>query len=632
MRLATVAVATTALVAGAVVWSTQQGGGRHAAAGEFVTATRGNVSVTVGGIGHVTTLTGAARLTVAAPHTSGGAAGAGGSSSQSAGVGQAPADAVFPAVPGHVSRIMVRVGQFVVAGEPIAILADDGTLATQELQARSDLATAQLDLAQKRVRDPLRGPDPTPAELVSGSQAIAAARDKLHRLLAPAPADVATARSDLAKATAELVAAQSGTPATIAAAELGVATAQQKLQTLTGAPNAADVATAQLELARATLDQEHLLRTPAAPSAAAIAAADAAIALAQQHLADAQSSGTAADVAAARAELAKAQAEREALFASAASPTQAAQSAAQLAVDAARRRLDDLTRPPAAIVTAARQELAKSQADLATLRATRGATGMAFARAAVAAAKQKLAALRHPTPDLVSAVRLDLRKAQADVAILRQRGSPATATDLALARLKVDVDRQRLALARQLSGRLTVTAPATGTVTSLLTTRGAMVDAATPVARVQDLRHLVVSLDLSEFDVGRTRVGTRAQVSVDALGGRKVSGRVLDIALSGADNGGGIVNFPVTIAVPAGHGLRPGMSVSARLVVSEARGVVRIPTAAVTDQGGKSVVAVRSASGAPRRRVVELGLEGAHSVEVKSGLREGERVFVPAGG
>jgi HlyD family secretion protein len=633
-KLAVAALTAAVAATGAIVWATHGSGAKHAPPGELVAVRRGSVSVTVGGIGHVTTLTGAARLAVPAAPAAGGSSGSSKTSAASSpSSSQAPADAVFPATAGHVTRVLVHVGQFVVAGEPLAILSDDGTLATLALQARSDLATARLELAQKRVQDPLRGQPPTPAELHSGSQSVIAARDKLQRLLGPPlPAEVATARSDLAKAVGDLRAARSGTPAAISAAELAVATAQQRLQTVTGSPSAMDVATAQLELARATLDQENLLTPRAGPGPAAVASADAAIALAQQHLTDAQASGTAAELAAARAELAKAQADRETLFATPPSPTEAARNAAQLAVDAARRRVGDLTSPPAAIVTAARQELAKAQADLATLRNNRSTTGLAAAHAAVAAAKQKLAALGHPTRDLVSAARLDLRKAQADVAVLGLRGSPATPTDLALARLKVDVNGQRLALARQMSGRLTILAPATGTVTSLLIAPGAAVDAATAVARVQDLRHLVVLLDLSEFDVGRTRVGTRARVSVDALGGRKIGGRVLDVAMSGNDNGGGIVNFPVTIAVPPGHGLRPGMSVSARLVVSERRGVVRVPTAAVSDYGSNSVVMVGRPGGAPRRRVVELGLQGTHSVEIRSGLRPGERVFVPAGG
>jgi macrolide-specific efflux system membrane fusion protein len=231
----------------------------------------------------------------------------------------------------------------------------------------------------------------------------------------------------------------------------------------------------------------------------------------------------------------------------------------------------------------------------------------------------------------VSSARLDVRKARADLAVLRQRGAPASATDLALAGLKVEVAAQRVGLAAQQARRLTVLANASGTVTSLLTAPGAAVDPTTPVGRVQDLDHLVVMLDLSEFDVGHTRVGAVARISADALGGRQFGGHVIDVALSGADNGG-VVSFPVTIALNSHSRLRPGMSVSARIVVASHPHVVRIPVDAVVDSGAQPTVTVRSASGALRRRPVETGLTGATFVEVRSGLRAGERVVVPSGG
>ena len=174
-------------------------------------------------------------------------------------------------------------------------------------------------------------------------------------------------------------------------------------------------------------------------------------------------------------------------------------------------------------------------------------------------------------------------------------------------------------------------APSSGTVTSVLTTEGAMVDAATPVARVQDLQHVVISLDLSEFDVARARVGAPAFVKVDALGGRVFGGRVRDVALGGTETGG-VVNFPVIIGMRAPGPLRPGMSVSARIVVRRVRDVVRVPVAAVTDRAGGPTVDVRVRSGATEVRRVRLGLAGATYVQVRSGLRAGERIVLPAGG
>jgi RND family efflux transporter MFP subunit len=645
-------VVAMALVAGVVVTS-QGGGGSPAPKGRVVAADRGEVAVTVGGIGHVNTLSGAAQLVVSAgapgATAGGGAAGAGTSTgsaapaaapvsggptaSSASGGTPAPADAVFPTAAGHVTHLLVRPHDHVSAGQPIATLADDGTTASNTLQARSDLETARLELAQKRIQDPIRGVPPTPAELQSGGTAVNAARAKLARVLAPPlPADVAAAKLDLAKALADARSARAGRQPSLAAAELAVATARHKLDLVTGAPDPAEVAAAQLELAKATVDQETLLQPAPPVAASALNAANLAITLAQQHLSDAQASGTPADVAAAQAELAKAQSERDALLAPAASPTAAARTAAQLAVDAARRRLDALLRPPAATVSAARGELAKSQADLAALRATQSQAGLGPARAGVTAAQRKLTQVLHPpTSDLVASARADVRKAQADLAVLRQRGAPANATDLALSRLKFHVAALRLALARDLERRLTVVAGSSGTVTTVLTTPGAAVDPSTPLVRVQDLGNLVVTLDLSEFDVGRTRIGAPARISADALGGRQFDGHVLDVASTGTDTGG-VVNFPVTIALDAGSPLRPGMSVSARIVVASRHGVVRVPLAAVADRDAEPNVMVRDRTGALRRRPVDVGLAGGQSVEVRSGLKPGERVFVPGAG
>jgi HlyD family secretion protein len=594
---ALVALVAAAVVVAGVVWSTQGGGGSSSAKGEFVTAQRGQVAVTVGGIGHVNTLAGAGHLAVpsatpASASGSGGGSGAASSpstaSSASGGSTQAPSDAVFPQVGGHVTRLLVRPGERVAAGQAIATVADDGTTQTNLLQARGDLSTARLELAQKQVQDPARGVPPTSAELASGRQAISAARSKLRQLTGPPlPADVAAAQLDLSKAIADQHSARASAPGSVAAAQLAVASARQKLALVTGAPDPAEVTAAQLDVAKATLDQETLLQPQNAPSAAQAAAP----------------------------------------------PTDAARTAAKLAVDAAQRKLDELVHPPAGTVSAARADLAKAEADLATQRAVSGKLGLAAARSAVTAARRKLSqVLGGPTSDVVATARADVRKAHADLAVLRQRGAPASATDLALARLKVAVASQRVDLAGQLARRLTVLSNASGTVTSVLTTPGAAVDAATPLIRVQDLAHLVVTLDLSEFDVSRTRIGAPALISVDALGGKEFGGHVSDVALSGNDSGG-VVNFPVIIALNSSRGrLRPGMSVSARIIIRSRRDVVRVPLDAIVDRGGRSTVTVKSSSGALVQRTVKTGLEGKTFIEVRSGVRAGERVLVPSSG
>lgn len=458
---------------------------------KFAMADRGPVEVTVGGVGHITTLTGAAQLAVPGSGAGAGAASAasagGGSTGSTAGGAASPsgggattatADAVFPVVSGHVERLLVHPGDHVVTGQPVAVLSDNGATAAVGVQSRSDLGTAQLELAQKRRQDPTRGAPPTQSEIRAAKQGVRTARTKLHGLFgAPLAADLTAARSDLAKAIAD----------------------------------------------------------------------------------------------------------QEALLANVPPPTANEKAAAQLVVDTARARLAQLS--------------------------------------------------AHPSQAIVSAAKLDLRRARSDLALLNQRGSPAGPIDLALARLKVAVSDQKLALAGDLASLLTVRARSSGVVTSVLTAPGASVDSSTPLMRVQDLDHLVVSLDLSEFDVGHVRIGAPARVSVDALGGKEIDGRVIDVAPSGTAVGG-VVNFPVIIELDSSSGRGknigplPGMSVSAKVITEGHSDVVRVPAAAAP--GDRPEVMVQGPSGTLTTRKVEVGLASPDFVEIRSGLKPGEKVLVPA--
>jgi HlyD family secretion protein len=167
-------------------------------------------------------------------------------------------------------------------------------------------------------------------------------------------------------------------------------------------------------------------------------------------------------------------------------------------------------------------------------------------------------------------------------------------------------------------------------VTSVLTAEGSAVDPTTPMLRVQDLDNLVVSVNLTEFDVSRTRVGALARVSADALGGENYVGDVADVALSGG-NRGGVVTFPVIVAIDEAEGLRPGMSVSVRVVVARHSNVVRLPLDAIEDREGKeATISVQTPSGDVKERTVTLGLVGARYAEVREGLEVGEKVVIPS--
>jgi HlyD family secretion protein len=212
------------------------------------------------------------------------------------------------------------------------------------------------------------------------------------------------------------------------------------------------------------------------------------------------------------------------------------------------------------------------------------------------------------------------------------RGAPASPNDLAIARLKVQAAEARLSAARLQAGRLTVHAPSDGTVTALLAVPGSPADPSTPIATVADLRHLAVSVDLSEFDIARVRRGDAAVLSVDALGGKQLHGRVVFVALTGTDSGG-VVTFPVRVELTHTASVKPGMNVSVKIIVAQRSNVVRVPLEAVTDQGiaGHRVTVVAT-GGRTSSRPVTLGLADNKQVEIRSGLRPGERVLLATPG
>src|SRR5689334_1170679 len=122
-RRRTMLWATAALLAivGLGIWMLPSSTARSSPA--TVSATRGDVTMTVGGVGRIVEARATMQITVPSTATGGGA---GASTSSPAAAASpptsAPADAVFPTASGRVTRILVAPGQHVAAGQVVAIL------------------------------------------------------------------------------------------------------------------------------------------------------------------------------------------------------------------------------------------------------------------------------------------------------------------------------------------------------------------------------------------------------------------------------------------------------------------------------------------------------------------------------
>jgi multidrug efflux pump subunit AcrA (membrane-fusion protein) len=620
-----------AVAIGLAFWGLLGGGSAAAKDTPAATAARDDLVVSVGGVGRIVQAKASRPITAPAP------AGGGTAGSAPATPTEAPPDAVFPRSSGRISRFLVAPGDLVVVGGALATVDDGGAAAAGVEQARNELATAQTELGQKQTSDPLTGVPATSAERAAGRYAVTAAVERLAGLLSPPlAADVSAAWLDVRRAEADLETLLGGTPAeraqAIRIARQTVQVAQDHLDRALAPADAADVSAAGAELKKAEADLALLLRPPDTPLPEEIAAAQRAVTVARENLDDAKSTVPPDPVAIRDAQLAydKALADLAVLQRPPKGPLPEEVASARQTVEAARAKLDKLLAPPnPADVRAARLEVDRARTDLRKLETGPSRTALAAGRQAVDAARVKLNQLLGGSLAAdVAASRLDVRKAQAELSVLGIRGGPAAAGDISLARLKVDAARIRLAVARVNRRLLTVRAPSAGTVTALLTTKGAPVDTSTPVATVADLDRLAVSVDLSEFDVARVRPGLKSVVSVDALGGKSIPGIVLFAAPTGTENGG-VVTFPVRVGLSSAHGLRPGMNVSVRITVARRSDVLQVPLEAVSQDQDEPAVTVIDDSGNETSRTVVLGLANNKSVQIVKGLRAGERVVLP---
>ncbi|MDC3953734.1 efflux RND transporter periplasmic adaptor subunit [Polyangium jinanense] len=97
----------------------------------------------------------------------------------------------------------------------------------------------------------------------------------------------------------------------------------------------------------------------------------------------------------------------------------------------------------------------------------------------------------------------------------------------------------------------------------------------------QDLRKMRVLADIDEADVGRLKEGMTADIRVDAFPGESFKGLVSQVRFSPV-NQAGVVTYAAVIEVENPDiKLRPGMTATATIHSAEAKGIKRLPNAAL---------------------------------------------------
>jgi HlyD family secretion protein len=382
-------------------------------------------------------------------------------------------------------------------------------------------------------------------------------------------------------------------------AELNLASAQAQLDELLEPADPAEVASAQASLASA---QQNLVEVQAGPSAAELAAAEASLAAAQASYQELLAGPSEAELTQLSADLEKTMIDlQQAQWAYnqvaykgdvGASSQAAALQQATIDYEAAKAAYEIATEPASeADLQDALSAIQSAQDQLDTLRAQPTQADLAEAEAQVASTQAQLDELTNGPSDAerraaeisVEQARLDLEEAQAN---------------LAQAQLH---------------------APMAGTALSVDVEVGEQVQAGTSAVTLADLNGLELTVNVAEVDIGKIHRDQAAEITVDALA---------RIAPS-SESESGVVNYPVTIQLTDMDlaGVRPGMTAVADILGDETADSWLVPTSAVQERAGQTVVMILRDGQPTPIPVTTQGSEGEWTVVQSPDLKEGDQAI-----
>ena len=175
-------------------------------------------------------------------------------------------------------------------------------------------------------------------------------------------------------------------------------------------------------------------------------------------------------------------------------------------------------------------------------------------------------------------------------------------------------------------GYATVRSPIAGVVLRKSVEMGNIVGAQTELFTIGDVSTLVVRLPISELDVTALEEGDEVSLTLDALPGRTLPGRIRRIFPSG-DPTTRLVPVEVVLTGAAAREARPGFLARVSFQLDPRGGVLMVPAGALVDDAGGSAAFIISQGRASRRQVERGGIFQGRA-EIVRGLAPGDTVAV----
>jgi len=203
--------------------------------------------------------------------------------------------------------------------------------------------------------------------------------------------------------------------------------------------------------------------------------------------------------------------------------------------------------------------------------------------------------------------------------------------NLQSAQVSVDNANSAVATATSNLDSAVLTAPAAGIVASIANQVGEFVSGGNTNSAfivLTNTQSLVLHGTIGESDVAKLKLGQVANLTVDALTGQRMTGRVVSLdPVATIQSGVPVYGIDIAVDVP-GNGIKAGMSASASVILASKQNVLTVPNTTIRTLNGQRGVQVLK-DGEIVDTTATFGLANDTVTEVVSGLAEGDVVIIP---
>jgi multidrug efflux pump subunit AcrA (membrane-fusion protein) len=247
---------------------------------------------------------------------------------------------------------------------------------------------------------------------------------------------------------------------------------------------------------------------------------------------------------------------------------------------------------------------------------------------------------KYEPPATIRQAEIDLEKAQRDLVQMKDNykiKQQQAATKMIQARREADEFSRQIGRLEELKSRFIIKAPKNGLLVYIndwasggKKKTGSVVRSWDPrVAMLPDLSTMLSKVYINEVDISKIHQTQKVTMGLDAFPEVKMDGIVKTVANIGETRPGATAKvFEVNIKLNKVDSiLKPGMTTSNNILISELPGKLIIPLEAVFASGKTSYV-YRSKSGNISKQQVVLGKSNDEEVIVEKGLAEGDVVYL----